>query len=425
MKTNTTTLLLFGAVMTASLQAAAQNDEGYLYGEVSMINGDRYKGQLRWGSEEAFWDDMFNATKNENPFPDYLDRDDMEENGNRKSKNTYIRWNDRSGFLSLWGDRGNIISISGTSSRQFACRFGDIAELRPIGRDLVELTMRNGEKQEVGGNTNDIGTKIKVYDDEIGIMDLSWDRIEKIRFLDGPKKLSNKMGEPLYGTLTTLKGGKFTGFIQWDNDECLSTDKLDGQSENGKMAIEFGNIASISPDGRGSRVTLRSGRNLYLYGSNDVDSRNRGIVVKNPEWGRVLVNWKNFDRLDFSDDIPGSGLAFKSFDKQKPIAGRLKTTDGESLAGLFAFDLDEYWNWEMLDGKDDGLEYQIPFQQIKSIKPKNYNYSLITLRSGRELILGETQDVTDRHDGVLVFKNSKDEAPVFVPWKKVEEFVFD
>ena len=54
---------------------AVASDVGYLYGRVETVNGDAYEGELRWGKEESFWDDMFNANKYENENLDYVDPD--------------------------------------------------------------------------------------------------------------------------------------------------------------------------------------------------------------------------------------------------------------------------------------------------------------------------------------------------------------
>ncbi len=51
-----------------------------------------------------------------------------------------------------------------------------------------------------------------------------------------PHKLEDKFGEPLYGTVETYDG-TYSGYIQWDHDERIATDKLDGDAEDGKMSI--------------------------------------------------------------------------------------------------------------------------------------------------------------------------------------------
>ena len=57
---------------------AFASDVGYLYGRVETRDGNAYVGELRWGDEESFWDDIFNASKVENENLDYVSRRDRE-----------------------------------------------------------------------------------------------------------------------------------------------------------------------------------------------------------------------------------------------------------------------------------------------------------------------------------------------------------
>ena len=67
-------LIIFSLPMVLS----ADGDEGFIYGKITMDNGNTYQGTIRWGDEEAFWDDMFNSTKDENVFEQYLSDRDIE-----------------------------------------------------------------------------------------------------------------------------------------------------------------------------------------------------------------------------------------------------------------------------------------------------------------------------------------------------------
>jgi hypothetical protein len=134
-----------------------------------------------------------------------------------------------------------------------------------------------------------------VVDPHRGQHELRWDRIKAIDFRRRRRSLPDKLGDPIYGT---VKSGKynFTGRIQWDNDECLSVDKLDGYTEDGKTSIPS-QIAAIRPHKSGAMVKLKSGDELYLRGTNDVNDENRGIVVVVPKIGTVKVGWDDFDQV--------------------------------------------------------------------------------------------------------------------------------
>ena len=391
-------------------------DQGFIYGTVSTIDGKEYKGQLRWGKEETFWDDIFNSSKEENDWLRYLDRGDYKYVRNNRNNDDDDGGNWIGSWTNIWSDDYS------NHTHQFAIRFGDIDKIQITGRDDVEVTFKDGKEWDLEGGSNDVGATISVFDPEIGQIKLDWGRIDEIKFMDAPNTIKGKAGEPLTGTVETRKG-TFTGLIQWDHEECLSIDKLDGDTEDGDVSIEMGNIASIEKDGRGSTVTLKSGRKLYLWGSNDVNDENRGVIVKDPAIGKVKIGWDDFEMVTFDDKPKGSGPAYKDYGKPAALNGTVVTENGEKLSGRIVYDLDEEYDFELLDGQDDDIEYAIPFRNVKSVKIKNFNYSSVTLRSGKILLLGDGQDVSDKNDGMLVFTSEGD--PTYVPWDDIEEIIFD
>ena len=394
----------------------AQND-GYLYGKVTTIDDKEYTGAIRWGKEEVFWTDLFNASKERNENLDFLsrrDREDLERDYYRNNGD----WGRRvsNWFGSDWYRNGD-----NDFKHQFVVQFGEIESIRPYRRQGADLVLRSGEKVEVEGQGyNDIGTDVKVMDDEIGEIELDWDRIESIQFMKAPSKF-DKFGEALYGTVETYNG-TFTGYVQWDHDERLSTDKLDGKSEDGDVSIAFGKIASIDNDGRRSDVQLKSGRRLTLYGTNDVNYENRGIIVTSEEFGRVDIPWREFKGVKFTD--PKDKLVgYGEYSRARDLTGTVKVQGGETLEGRIIFDLDETKDYEILHGEDDELQFLIPFRQIKYISPKSYRYSNIELKNGTKLTLGNAQDVSDKNTGILVFTGGAD--PTYVRWEDVREITFN
>ncbi len=241
---------------------AASSDVGYIYGRVVTVEGESYEGQIRWGKEEAFWDDIFNATKVVNENLEYLDDQRLDRMRLRRP------WRS---FGSFFGDRDEQFT------HVFAARFGDLAGIRR-GADGLVVEFRNGERLKLGGGSNDVEARITVVDPRRGQHAIEWNRIRSVQFQETPHKLRRKLGDPLYGT---VKAGKleFTGHIQWDHDECLSIDELDGRSDDGRVAIQFGQIASIRKHLLGAVVRMKSGSERYLRGTNDVNrekSRHRG-----------------------------------------------------------------------------------------------------------------------------------------------------
>jgi len=386
----------------------AQSDEGFIFGTITTIDEDTYTGPIRWGKEEVYWTDFFNSTKVNNDYLKYLTDEDM----NNMSNNTW--WEE---FLNIhienysWDDH----------THSFACQFGDIRSINLIGRSSVEVELKNGFVYKLKGGSNDIGATVRIIDQDAGKMKIEWDRIDKVEFTSTPENLLKSFGDPLYGTVETLEG-TFTGQIQWDHDERLTTDELDGDTRDGDMSVSFGKIKSISKEGKGSLVVLNSGKEIYLSGSNDVDSDNRGIIVTVEGIGRVDIDWESFRKVSFEEKVLSSGPPYASFTEPNHISGTVHTVDDISVSGMIVFDLDEVWDIEVLHGKDGDVEYQIPFRNVKRIIPKNYKYSKVEFRNGEEVVIGGMQDVSDKNDGLLVFEGEDD--PVYIPWEEVEEVVF-
>ncbi len=404
-------------LVLSPLTVSAQ-DDGFIYGKITTIDGDEYQGALRWGKEEAYWTDMFNAEKEENENLEYLSRDEYEylresKYRGHRDNDSWRHWTKASWWDDDW-DNDRFL-------HRFTCQFGELKSIRPRSRDRVDIELQNGTEFILDGDGyNDIGGQIKIADSDLGIIDISWSRIESIEFMATPKKLEDKFGEPLYGKVQ-CEIGSFTGYIQWDHDERVSSDKLDGDNEDGDLSIAFGKIKSIERIGYSrSEVTLNSGRKLELRGSNDVNDENRGIIVTIKGLGRIDIPWKEFDRVDFMD-APNSGKSYSQFKSQNELTASVETTNGDQHSGKLIFDLDEEYDFEVLEGSDDDIEFIIPFRNIASIQPKNYEYSEVITKDGEEYFLGESQDVSDRNNGLIVFKGRE---PIYIPWNKVEKIDF-
>ncbi len=403
--------LILGVVIAfiiAVTRTNAQNTEGLIYGKV--YTGDNvYLGQLRWGKEEAFWNDHFNASKTSNKNNDYRPRNRDSDDGSWSN----FDWS----FSSIWDNKSS-------KTHQFVTQFGDIKIIENYGGQAL-LTLKDGTEVMVNGSGyNDLSPSVRVLDGELGEVSIKWSRVEKVEFLPTPANLKPTMGIGLFGTVNVYRKGDLTGYIQWDHDERLSTDKLDGDTRDGDLSISFSKIRSIESGRGGSDVELLDGRKFYLTGSNDVNSENRGIIITIEGVGKVDVPWKVFNSVRFDPNANSTGASYVSYKVPRRLSGTVHTYDDDRLRGRIVFDLDEALDIEFLEGKDDELEYRIPFRNIKSIRPKNYNYSQIELRNGGTILLGDGRDVSDSNDGILVFTRENAE-PEYISWKKVSKIVFD
>ncbi len=388
---------------------AVDDAGGFIYGRVTTSVAT-YEGLLRWGNEEAFWGDHFNGTHDTGHWSDaaYSTRETGRQGRRREPLKLFgitigLRWDD-----------SNVQHLT-------ALRFGDIERLDIDNQD-VTVRLKGGEDLVLDGGSNDIGAKIRVLDPTLGAIEINWDRIERIVFL--PLPAGSEIKAPttrLFGTLIS-EAGTFTGFIQWDLDECLATDVLDGESADGDHEIPMGQLATIERRTRSSaRVTFNDGRTLVLDGTKDVDHRNSGIFVETNDLGRVLVSWDAFERLDFSPP-PNSGPTYDSYAPTRPLHARIATRDGQNLQGRMVYDLDESSTAEILNGEGEGVEYHIPFSLISRIEPLD-DSSRITLVSGTSLHLDGVVDVDNGNSGILIFESDQGPAK-HIPWRNVAQIDF-
>jgi hypothetical protein len=393
------------ALLAMAMVSKAQTQEGYLYGKV-YTDRNTYEGLLRWGTEEVFWTDLLNVAKRNNDYAKLVP-----EQKNESDRWSAFDWD----FSSIWENK--------VTSHQFTCQFGNLSAILKSDRGYYTLRLKNGGELQVSGQGyNDLGGVVHVLDSELGIIKVDWDRIRRVEFMSPPKNLEQVFGQPLYGKVQGMRRESYTGFIIWDNDERLSTDKLDGDNADGDVAIKFSDIAMIEKSGRGSDVRLKSGRTLFLDNSNDVNDGNRGVLVVVPEIGVIKFSWKAFRNVSFMAS-PSSGPSYDSFKAPSPIEGTVSLLDGGEISGRIIYDVDEALDFEIIEGKENDIEYQIPIKNIKRIIPKNFDYSTIELRSGTSLLLGGMRDVSEGNSGLLVFTKGKKD-PDHILWKRINEITF-
>lgn len=387
---------------TASSTAAA-SVEGYLYGTVETKTGVTHTGILRWDDEEAFWDDLFHSAKVERPYEEYEQAPQADEDAS---------WWERMAHT-IGGNLG-----VHKQSRVVAIRFGDLKQVRVTGANDAVLTLRDGTEIEVEGYANDVGAAVTVIDAKPGRVEVPWKKIDTITFAATPPD-ADPGSFRLRGTVST-SAGNFVGFIQWDNEESLSTDRLDGDAGDDRVSLEMGEIRTIERrDRRSSKVILKDGTEMVLSGTNDVDDDIRGIHIEDARFGRVEVGWDEFERVVFDD--PGtSGASYADYSPPARLAGTVTLSNGDWRTGDLVFDLDEEWSWEMLDGSSNEIDYTIPFALVASIEPAGRDGSLVRLTNGLSLELEDSHDVDRDNSGVVVIPRG-DGEPGHVEWADIRK----
>lgn len=404
------------AIAVAAPVVSAQDgaDPSRLYGRITTPDGSVYEGFIRWDGNEAGWFDVLSLSK---PIPD-RNRRDAERLGwepERRERRIEIF-----GIGISWDEDGGGIG----SSSQSGIRFGHISTLEPVGSGRVRLVLKSGEEVEFRGG-GDVGSSmdgILVESPRGGQVELDWRDIRVIDFMSGPPSPS-RWGDRLYGTLETRDGARFSGYIVWDMDELFTTDILDGEERGREHDIPFGRIRAIERySASAARVSLDDGSELVLRGSNDVNDDNRDIMVADPSFGEVRVEWDELERVDF--EAPPAHPEFGAFDGGRRIHGTVHARGGETQTGYIRWDNDEEFTWEILDGElRDGVALDIEFGAIRSIERVAYDMCRVTLRDGRTFDLGGSNDVDESNKGVYVERI--DGTLVLVPWDRFERLELD
>lgn len=371
---------------------------GYkIFGEVTTVDNQTVKGYITWGNRQMYWTDIFHADKLNNPYAHYF-------------KNSGVQ------FIN------NTMQSSTPPTHVFICRFGNIKSIRQNTYNRVELQVKDGNIIDLTkGKHLDIGVSLNVYSPSEGNTNIHWEKISKIEFMEADQPDNRLHDVPITGIVKTSQG-IYKGIITWNNDKRTQNALLDGMTSSGKNSVPFHSIRQITKTNNACKIALKEGRELEMWGSNDINNQNRGILVSMPNIGTVYVPWKNFEMFEAVGLNEVRMLSYNDFTAPKRLSGSVKMKNGQTQQGILVFDLDEAMNFEILDGSNDNISYAIPFKYVKSIEPKNYKYSFITLTNNGALSLGDKEDVDARNSGLLIF--SPNETPVYVPWKEVGQITF-
>lgn len=394
--------------------AAAEASGGFLYGRVTTLAGATYEGRLRFGGDqEAFWSDLFDGFEDDNPWAVHVAPE---------LRPTESRPLEIFGFEIARRERPLDLG------RRFLARFGDLARIEASGAD-VRVTLKSGtlvvlDRFEAG----DIDDGLRIWDAGRGVVDLDSAEIAAIDLL--PTPALGELPGRLHGTVRTRRG-ELTGFVQWDRQECVGSDELVGEGDDGEIVLRFDSVRSIARHGAASsRVALRDGRELVLSGTSGTGDGHRGVFVDDPRYGRVLVSWEAFERVDFDDaGAAGSGPAYDDFPPGRPLTGSVTTRSGRSLAGRLVYDLDESESTETLDAPSGGIDYLVPFGRIAAIAlpgpdELDAGRARVTLHDGETLELELAGDLGTNNAGLLIFFDGR-ERPGYVPWADVARIDLD
>ena len=397
-------------LFVAAGEALAQSGSDGIYGRVTTDSGVIHQGHLRFGGdEEALWSNYFNGARAGNPWAAYVSRERLQERVPVEL------------FAFTIGSRQREIELE----RPFMARFGDIARIDAPGRDL-RVTLKSGTVVALDRyGADDFADGVRIRNASGGVVDLDEWEIESIEFLAVPE--AEGSGEALQGTVRT-RNGDYSGLIQWDREQCLLSDVLQGVSADEAISVAFREIRSIERrSGESVFVTLADGRELMLSDSAEARAGNRGIYVDDARYGRVLARWAAFERVDFSPG--GSGPAYDAFPPGSALTGSVTTRSGTRIEGRLVYDLDESETTETLDAPWRDVDYTIPFALIESVDlpgldAEGAGIARIRLHGGETLGLEMSGDIDSGNGGMLVFSDGS-EAPQYLPWSEIARIEID
>ncbi len=262
----------------------------------------------------------------------------------------------------------------------------------------------------------------------------------------------------LYGRIVTTDGSRYEGYIRWDENEAgwfdiLSVSKRipernrrdaerlgweperrerrieifgigiswdeDGAEigSSAQSGIRFGHISTLEPlSSSRVRAILRSGEEVEFDGGGDVGPSIDPILVEDTRVGQVELDWRDIRAIDF---LRPPAERSRWGDR---LYGTLETRDGQTFTGYVAWDMDEVFTSDVLDGEEHGRDYEIPFGQIQSIERYSSSAARVRLADGGERILRGTNDVDDSNRDIMVADPALGE--VRVEWDELARVEF-
>jgi len=388
---------------------AAFGGTGRIYGKITTSDNEAFEGWIRWDKQETFWDDYLDGLRKE-----YI-KSHLDDKIIMKVYGPFMVYRKKSQFR---------------QNPRISIQFGHIELIEKTSSNSAIITLKDARKIKVSPYGSDIGSGnrgIEIDDLNFGQIIIRWEEFEQAEFMKEPSEYKDKKSDNdtyrLYGEVETWAGDLFEGYIMWDRDEVLSTDILDGKYRRREMKIPFGNIQSIERDSRTSVVVqLRNDKRFSLSGGNDVGQGNRGLIVKDPVYGEIEIDWKDFSSVKFRKDVTKFLKDYDDFDMGRPLYGEVYTKDDQQYKGYICWDNDECFTTDVLNGDYEDYEVNLEFSMIYSIRYRSRSSSIVETIDGKKLRLSGSNDVNSSNAGIYIM--TKDGAETKIRWSDFEKVIF-
>jgi hypothetical protein len=87
----------------------------------------------------------------------------------------------------------------------------------------------------------------------------------------------------------------------------------------------------------------------------------------------IRFSWDAFHKVTFSEPFMNP-QAYANSQSLWYFKGKVSRLDGDDLSGRIVYDIDETLDIEVLEGKENDIEYIIPMKNIRKITPKNTSF---------------------------------------------------
>jgi hypothetical protein len=242
----------------------------------------------------------------------------------------------------------------------------------------------------------------KVYTSDHEVLEgaIRWDKNEASweDILDGYKDLDRRRPKKYRDEDRRSRRVTIFGLTVYSEGSDRSMFRGSDWANSAQSGIRIGHIKTLIPDGKDEvELILKSGEKARLSnGSTDIGSGIREILIEDKSEGTLELYWDDIDRIEF-EATPNVESKFG-----KRLYGTVATRGGDKYTGFIGWDVDEAYDTDILDGRDNHHSRKIEFSRIKSIERTSSQSSRVILKDGKELELEDSNDIDSGNRGIAI-----------------------